>query len=166
MTLKIVQIRQWFIIDKFMINHYQMQKNDRNSIASLRQVTNQIIQVCSSIESYNQFWSPILTVDFIGYSLSSCYLIYCLFFKQSTTLEKYFFTVFLIFGLTFLVYFIRECVKVTRNNAMIKYKYRNYFLRILWSCKTNTYLNIKVSLSSYKYLYKHFNVFFLYFHEV
>ncbi|KAI2800888.1 hypothetical protein BLOT_012464 [Blomia tropicalis] len=114
-TLKVVQFRQWFIIDQCTTNNYQLKKNNWNRMKSINQSTIEMVHICSSIASYNQFWSPVMTVDFLGYSMALCYLAY---------------------NITFLTYFIRECVKITRNNAIIENKYRCQLLRSLWSRKT------------------------------
>ena len=118
-----------------------------------------MVQICSSIGSYNQFWSPILTTDFIGYSLANCYLIYSLYFKQSSAFEKYFFIIFAIFDAIVLTYFIQECTKITRNNTKIEYQLRSYLLKLLWSRKTSSQLKFKVSFVPYNIKHKRKNCF-------
>ena len=159
-TIKYVQVCQWYIIDQcFNRVNKKVRKNDKNKIYLLNRITKPMVQICSSISSYNQFWSPILTTDFIGYSLANCYLIYSLYFKQSSAFEKYFFIIFAIFDAIVLTYFIQECTKITRNNTKIEYKLRCYLLKLLWSRKTSSQLKFKVSFVSYNIQHESKNCF-------
>ena len=148
-TIKYVQIHQWFIMgnQSGCFNHYKMNENSLSRIVSVNQITKPIVQICSSISSYNQFWSPILTVAFIGYSLAPGYFIYSIFFKQPKALEKYFFGLCSAFDVIVLAYFIRQCVKITRNNTMIEYKHRCHLLKLLWFRKMSFHTKLKVIFS-------------------
>ena len=164
--LKYVQIRQWFLMYKQIGNlnvNYSINKNYQHKLISLRRISKSIIHIGSSIESYNQFWSPILTIDFIGYSLIVGYLIYSFFFKQTIGLEKYFFSICTVFDTLYLMNFINEYAKIACNNIIIENKYRGNLFKLLWSDKINFHLKLKVCSNVLNNTNNFFIIFFLFF---
>ncbi|KAJ6221882.1 hypothetical protein RDWZM_000427 [Blomia tropicalis] len=75
--------------------------------------------------------------------ISLCIITINIFFKQPKALEKYFFGLCSAFDVIVLAYFIRQCVKITRNNTMIEYKHRCHLLKLLWFRKMSFHTKLK-----------------------
>ena len=160
-NIEYVQIRQWYVKYNQLacLNQHQINEHFRFKLILLKRITESIEQIGSSIDSYNQFWSPFFTIDFIAFSLGICYVSYSFFFKQSILLEKYFFAFFIVFDTLYMIYIIHKCANITRNNIIIEYIYHCNLLKVLWSPRMNLHLKLKVSFNVLKHINKiHFNL--------